>query len=129
MKTLTPLDTVKAYFAATRAMDRAAWVGCFAENGSSYDPANAPPITGHAALGAFYDSMVALMKSVGLHEDKVYACGNEVAVKWTTRGIGMQNGKPFVFEGIDVIEFDERGKIRTLRAYWDPTQLMAQLAS
>ena len=129
MKTLTPLDTVKAYFAATRAMDRAAWVGCFAENGSSCDPANAPPHSGHAALGAFFDSIVGLTKTVGLFEDKVYACGNEIAVKWTGRGIGKQNGKPFVFEGIDVFDIDERGKIRTLRAYWDPEQLMAQLGS
>ena len=118
--------TITDYFAATRAMDREAWVSQFAETGCSHDPVGAPPHVGREALGRFFDSIVSLLETVGLHEDAVYACGNEVAVKWTGRGRG-RNGKPVVFEGIDVFELDERGRIKTLRAYWDPSRLFAQL--
>ena len=118
--------TIAAYFAATRAMDRKAWVGTFAEDGASHDPVGAPPMKGHAALGQFFDGIVALTEKIGLTEDHVFICGNQAAVKWTGRGIG-KNKKPLVFEGIDVMEIDAQGKIKTLHAYWDPSKLMAQL--
>lgn len=118
--------TIAAYFSATRAMDREAWVGTFAEDGAMHDPVGAPPHTGHAAIGKFFDGIVGMTEKVGLTEDHVFACGDKVAVKWTGRGIG-KNKKPFVFEGIDVFEIDAKGKIKTLHAYWDPAKLMAQL--
>lgn len=125
--TTSPIEkTISAYFAATRAADREAWVRCFAENGESHDPGS-PPHRGHDALRTFFDSIVGLAQTIGLHEDHVYVCGNKAAVKWTGRGIGKKNKKPFVFEGIDVFECDERGKIRVLHAYWDPASLMKQL--
>lgn len=118
--------TIAAYFAATRAMNREAWVATFAADGESHDPVGAPPTRGHAALGAFFDGLVGMTNSIGLHEDHVFVCGAEAAVKWTGRGVG-KNGKPFQFEGIDVFEIDAQGKIKRLFAYWDPPKLMAQL--
>lgn len=119
-------DTIAAYFAATRAMDREAWVRTFAEDGATHDPVGAPPTKGHAALGKFFDGIVALTEKIGLTEDQVFVCGDKAAVKWTGRGIG-KNKKPFKFEGIDVFEIDANGKIKAVHAYWDPGQLMAQL--
>ena len=118
--------TIRAYFAATRAMDREAWIAQFATNGCSHDPVGAPAHVGHEALGRFFDSIMDLVLEVGLTEDAVYVCGNEAAVKWTGRGIG-KNEKRVVFEGIDVFELDAEGRIETLRAYWDPATLIAQL--
>jgi steroid delta-isomerase len=124
----TPTEKViAAYFAATRAMNREAWVSTFAEDGASHDPEGAPPHRGHDALRKFFDGIVGLAEKVGLTEDHVYVCGDKAAVKWTGRGIG-KNKKPFVFEGIDLFEIDARGKIKAVHAYWDPAKLMAQLA-
>jgi steroid delta-isomerase len=122
----TTAATVSAYFAAIRAMDKAAWVATFAQDGENHDPYGSPPNRGHAALGAFFDGIVGMTSSIGLHEDHVYVSGSGAAVKWTGRGVG-KNGKPFIFEGIDVFEMNERGKIQRLLAYWDPSKLMAQL--
>jgi steroid delta-isomerase len=119
-------DTITAYFAATRAMDREAWVRTFAEDGATHDPADAPPRKGHAALLEFFDGIVGQTEKIGLTEDHVFVCGDTAAVKWTGRGIG-KNKKPFKFEGIDVFDIDANGKIKTIHAYWDPAQLMAQL--
>jgi steroid delta-isomerase len=126
MSTELVQKAVADYFAATRAMDAQAWVETFAEDGTSYDPA-APPAIGHAALGQFFEAIAGAFKEVGLTEDNVFVKGQEAAVKWTGRGVG-HNGQEVVFEGIDIFEINEAGKIQTLRAYWNPSALMAQLA-
>lgn len=119
-------QTVKDYFAALRAMDEKAWVNTFAEDAVSHDPVNAPPIVGHQKLAEFFQSVTAAFKEVGLTEDQVFIAGNSAAVKWTGRGISKQ-GRKVHFEGIDVIEVNDAGKIQTLRAYWNPAEMMAQL--
>ena len=117
---------VKAYFAALRAMDQQAWVNTFAEDAIDYDPVGAPPIEGHQKLGEFFQTITAAFKEVGLTEDQVFIAGNGAAVKWTGRGISKQ-GRKVQFEGIDVIEVNEAGKIQTLHAYWNPAEMVAQL--
>ena len=117
---------VKAYFAALRDMDQQAWVNTFAEDAIDYDPVGVPPIEGHQKLGEFFQTITAAFKEVGLTEDQVFIAGNAAAVKWTGRGISKQ-GKKVHFEGIDVIEVNEAGKIQTVHAYWNPAEMVAQL--
>jgi steroid delta-isomerase len=117
---------VKSYFAALRAMDQQAWVNTFAEDAIDYDPVGAPPIEGHQKLGEFFQTITAAFKEFGLTEDHVFIAGNGAAVKWTGRGISKQ-GKKVHFEGIDVLEVNEAGKIRSLHAYWNPAEMVAQL--
>ena len=117
---------VKAYFAALRAMDQQAWVNTFAEDAIDYDPVGAPAIEGHQKLGEFFQTITAAFKEVGLTEDQVFIAGNGAAVKWTGRGISKQ-GRRVHFEGIDVLEVNEAGKIQTLHAYWNPAEMVAQL--
>ncbi len=116
---------VADYFAATRAMDTSAWVAAFAEDGTSHEPAS-PPATGHEALRQFFEGITGAFSEVGLTEDNVFISGNEAAVKWTGRGVGV-NGREVVFEGIDIFEINEAGKIQNVRAYWNPAALMSQL--
>ena len=117
---------IKAYFAALRAMDPKAWVATFAPDGVSYDPVGAPPTVGHDALGQFMTAIMAAFEKVGLTEDHVFIAGNGAAVKWTGRGKG-KNGRDVRFEGIDIFEFNDDGLIQTVRAYWNPAEVMMQL--
>jgi steroid delta-isomerase len=117
---------VADYFAATRAMDAQAWVSTFAADAISNDPVGAPPTSGHDALRQFFDGIVGAFEKVGLFEDQVFVSGNEAAVKWTGRGTG-KNGREITFEGIDVFEVNDEGKIQTIRAYWNPAAMMAEL--
>lgn len=119
-------QAVRAYFAALRAMDEAAWVNTFADDAVSHDPVGSPPITGHQKLSEFYQSIAGAFKEVSLTEQEVFIAGNGAAVKWIGRGTSRQ-GKQVQFEGIDVFEVNELGKIQTLRAYWNPTEMVAQL--
>src|SRR5687768_4700942 len=117
---------VKTYFAAIRAMDIPAIVRTFAEDAVTEDPVGTPANHGHKKIQEFFETVTAGFKEVGLTEDQVFITGNAAAVKWTGRGVSKQ-GRKVKFEGIDVIEVNEAGKIQTLHAYWNPAEMVAQL--
>ena len=117
---------VKAYFAAIRAGDIPAIVNTFAEDAITYDPVGTPPNQGRKKIEEFFQTVTAAFKEVGLTEDDVFIAGNGAAVRWTGRGTSKQ-GRQVKFEGIDVIEVNEAGKIQTLHAYWNPAEMVAQL--
>lgn len=117
---------VKAYFAALRAMDVEAWVATMAPDVVSYDPVGAPPSVGHDGMRQFFAGITGAFEKVGLTEDHVFIAGNSAAVKWTGTGRG-KNKRDVRFEGIDVIDFNDQGLIETVRAYWNPAEVMMQL--
>jgi steroid Delta-isomerase len=117
---------VRAYFLAIRAMDAEAYANTFAEDGTTFDPEGTPGITGRPALHEFLQSICKNFKSVSLDEDSVFVAGNGAAVKWTGHGTSA-SGKEVKFEGIDVFEMNEDGKIKTVHAYWNPAEMIAQL--
>ena len=116
---------IRAYFLAIRAMDADAFANTFAEDGTTYDPVGSEGVTGRDAIREFLSSICANFKSVALTEDSIFVAGNGAAVKWTGKGTS-KNGKNVNFEGIDVFEVDADGKIRTVRAYWNPAEMIAQ---
>ena len=125
MSTLTE-QTVAEYFSAIRAMDVERCVAVFALDGEQHDPVGTPPNIGHEAIRAFFTYIVSGFQVIGLTEDTVYANGSSAAVKWTGKGVA-HSGKTVTFEGIDVIDCNEAGKIVLVRAFWDPAPVMAAL--
>jgi len=118
--------TVRAYFLAIRAMDAEAFANTFAEDGTTYDPVGSEGITGREAIREFLISICKNFKSVALTEESIFVAGDGAAVKWAGKGTSA-NGRNVNFEGIDVFEVNADGKIRTLRAYWNPAEMIAQL--
>ena len=117
---------VVAYFAATRTMDVEAWMDTFAEDAISYDPVGGPPFEGHRGLREYYQTISAFLDKIGITEDRVFIAGNGAAVKWTGHGVG-KNGRPVAFEGIDVFEINDQGKIQKKWGYWNPTSLINEV--
>jgi steroid Delta-isomerase len=117
---------VRAYFLAIRAMDVDAIANTFAEDGTTFDPVGTPGITGRDGIREFFQSIFKNFKSAGLTEDSVFVAGNGAAVKWTGHGTST-NGSEVKFEGIDVFEVNDDGKIQTIHAYWNPAEMIAQL--
>jgi len=117
---------VRGYFLAIRAMDPQAFANAFAEDGTTYDPVGTPGITGRQAIREFLESICQNFKTVGLTEDSVFVAGNGAAVKWTGKGTSS-GGREVNFEGIDVFEVNQDGKIQTIHAYWNPAEMIAQL--
>ena len=116
---------VRAYFLAVRAMDVDAIANTFAEDGTTCDPMGTPPVSGREGVRVFFQSIFKNFKSVALDEDSVFVAGNGAAVKWTGHGTST-NGGEVKFEGIDVFEVNDDGKIQTLWAYWNPAEMIAQ---
>ena len=119
-------QVVAAYFAALRAMDLNAWVETFADDAVSHDPVGGPPVKGKEALRRFYRGLGGIFKKVELTEDRVFVAGHCAAVKWTGRAVG-KNGREVTFEGIDVFEVNDEGKIQAVHGYWDPAALVAEV--
>ena len=117
---------VRTYFLAIRAMDADAFADTFAEDGTTFDPVGSPAITGRDGLREFFQSICSNFKRVALDEDSVFVAGNGAAVKWTGRGTST-SGKEVDFEGSDVFEVNEDGKIQSIHAYWNPAEMIAQL--
>jgi steroid delta-isomerase len=120
-------SVVQGYFAASRSLAKAErMAACFAEDAVSYDPLVGVVLRGRRELHQFCLGVSDLFEEVGLREDFVSINGNEVAARWTGRGIG-KNGRVVTFEGIHLFEFNAKGQIQSLRAYWNPAAMMAQL--
>jgi len=117
---------VRTYFLAIRAMDADAFANAFAEDGMTFNPVGSPAITGRNALREFFQSICDNFKSIALDEDFIFVAGNGAAVKWTGRGTST-NDREVKFEGIDVFDINEDGKIQTVRAYWNPAEMLTQL--
>jgi steroid Delta-isomerase len=126
MNTTETPKLIQDYFAATRAMDVEGYLSAFALDAINHDPVGGTPLKGHDAMRQFFMGIVDLFERVGLTEEFVIVAGNEVAVKWRGEGIS-RNGKAVIFEGIDIFELNSDGLIQTLKAYWNPAEMMARL--
>ena len=117
---------VAEYFAALRALDVERCVAVFAANAEQHDPVGTPPNVGQVAIRAFLAKTFEGFQELDMNEDQVYANGSSAAVIWTAKGV-VRSGKQVAFEGVDVIDCDELGKIKMLRAFWDSATVMAAL--
>ena len=117
---------VARYFSAIGEMDPDAWAACFAQQGTSYEPGSPTPLQGRTALRQFLAEVLGAFEKITMTQDHVFLSGNRVAVKFTGRGTG-KNGRAVVFEGIDVFEINQEGKVQTMWGYWNPAAMMAQL--
>lgn len=115
--------TIDAYLAAFTAGDRAAYVGCFAEDAWLEDPVGTPRREGREAIGAFWDDSHALADAIELRPLGLrVVIGNEATFTFQVRpNIG---GETYALDVIDHMTFDDDGKIATLRAFFDPATMV-----
>ncbi len=114
--------TVDAYCAAFTAGDRAAYLGVFAEDAWIEDPVGTPRREGREAIGGFFDESSGMADSIELRQTgPVRVAAGECAFPMQARpSIG---GTTFVVDIIDVMTFDDGGRITTMRAFWDPAEM------
>jgi steroid delta-isomerase len=125
MKTLTDqhiAETLQAYADNITAGNLSALVALFSEDAVVEDPVGSEPARGRAALRAFYTMACA---SVGRMELE----GNvRVRGRWGACGMlaypkGAEDS--MVIETLDVMSFNEAGKITSMKAYWGDTNMRA----
>lgn len=128
MAVATITQTLATYCAGISAMNVDTILSTFAEDAEQTDPIGTPTNTGHAAIRGFFEGLFSLLDTLAFSSDQIFAVGNDVAMKWTARGMG-KNGQAITAEGIDVIKLNDAGTIQTLTAYWDAGPVLAALKS
>lgn len=118
-------EVVNAYFDAICSLDCEAWIATFAADAVSHEPGN-PPLAGHEMLRAFFNGVAGGFETIEMRPTHIFVVGNEAGVKWATTGMG-KTGRQAKFDGIDIFTLNDDGKIQTVKAYWDPAAMMAQL--
>ena len=119
---------IATYYANMAGMNPEGWVENFAEDAISYDPVGEPPAKVHQGFREFIGQLQAVFTKLEAATEHIFIASDEAAVKWTMQGVS-KSGKNIIFEGITVFEFNDSGKIKTTRAYWDPAAMIAQLRS
>ena len=114
--------TVDAYCAAFTNGDRDAYVGLFADDAWIEDPVGTPKHEGRDAIGAFFDQIdhAGRLDRAAPHRSGARGGG----------GVRLPDGDPadhgrrhVLRAVIDVMTFDDAGKITTMRAFWDATEM------
>jgi len=119
--------TVDAYFAGIRDRDEGRWLATFSDDAVCHDPVGATPAEGKASLHESWRVLSAPFKRLIITPCATFHCGSGAAVHWAASATGV-NEREVSFEGITVFEFAPDGRIQTLMAYWDPAEMMIELA-
>lgn len=105
---------LQAYVDGFNAGDPAAVTALFADDATIEDPVGNPPITGREGIAEFYAGSIASGAKLALDTPIRGSHGNGAAMAFT---VEMPNMRIRV---IDVMTFDDDGKISTMRAHWGP---------
>ncbi len=113
---------VDGYCAAFSSRDRAAYLDLFAEDAWIEDPLGSPRLEGKEALGGFFDNTMNMAETMELRRTgPIRVAAGEAAFPMQARP--TVGGVQLMVDIIDVMTFDDAGKITTMRAYWDPAEM------
>ncbi len=114
--------------------DREAFIANFSEDALIEDPVGKSPLDpsgqghrGHAAIGAFWDTIIA-PGSIRFEIERAYVCGDEIANVGTIYNALPDGPGEIAAEGVFVYRVDAEGKIVSLKAYWDYDATMKRSA-
>lgn len=125
MATLTDLhiaQTMQAYVDNITAGNLGAVVALFAEDAVVEDPVGSEPARGHGALREFYTMACDSVGRMEL-EGNVRVRGSWGACAMLAYPKGAEDS--MVIETLDVMRFNEAGKITSMKAYWGDTNMRA----
>ncbi|MFI0350616.1 nuclear transport factor 2 family protein [Actinomadura sp. 9N407] len=109
-------QALQAYIDGFAAGDAAAVAALFADDAVVEDPVGNPPISGRAAIEEFYTNAVGAGSKLVLEAPIRGSHGNAAAMAFTVEvpEMGLR------IRVIDVMTFNEDGKIVAMRAHWGP---------
>ncbi|MDQ3011675.1 MAG: nuclear transport factor 2 family protein [Acidobacteriota bacterium] len=119
---------VEEYFASIGSLDVQRYVNNFASNGVLEDPVGTPPVQGTQAIAAYFAGIIAPFSEIKPKVQEVIVCGNEAAVNWKLK-LTTMTGKQITIDGMGVFKFNEAGKLKSVRGFWDLAAFLQQLQS
>ncbi|MDR3655280.1 MAG: nuclear transport factor 2 family protein [Mycobacterium sp.] len=121
-KTQAIKDTVNRYMELVAEGGADEIVGLYAADATVEDPVGGEVHIGRQAIHGFYSAVNNVERECELVTLRV--CGNEAAFQFRLTVVAGEHR--MVIEPIDIMVFDDRGKITAMKAYWsaaDVTQL------
>jgi steroid Delta-isomerase len=113
---------IETYMARFSANDREGWLDLFADDAWIEDPVGTPRRIGRAEIGAFWDETHEVPDAIALVPLGILTVvGDEAA--FTMQAQATLGDQVFGLDVIDVMTFDQGGRITTMRAFFDPTAL------
>lgn len=110
---------LQQYIDAFKAGDAEKLISLFAEGATIEDPVGSEPVRGIEAIADLYRKGVPVVTDMTLAAPIRGSHGNAAAMAFDFEmKIGDQKART---RTIDVMEFDEHGKITRMRAYWGPS--------
>jgi len=113
---------IATYMDVFTAEDREGWLDLFAEDAWIEDPVGTPRRNGRKEIGEFWDethtvpdkvALVPLGITTIIGDEGIFTMQAQATLGDTVYGIDI----------IDLMTFDEAGKITTMRAFFDPTTM------
>jgi steroid delta-isomerase len=117
-------DTMQQYLERVAQGDVDGVLALFSDDVSVEDPVGGAPgthLVGREAVGAFFRKGFARSRPAPRLQGPIRTtAGNEAAMSFV---LGLALGDDLLeFDVIDVMRFDEEGKVATLRAFWNPAE-------
>ena len=117
MEASEKLEYVKRYINGVSAHDIEAIKAIFDDNATVEDPAGTDPHVGKDAICKFYEQAFSVGVKLEL-TGPVRSAGNAAAFPLVcTVTLGDSKLK---IDAIEIFEFNQNGKVQTMRAYWGP---------
>lgn len=129
MVNLTPEQieaAVEEYFDSVGVFDVQRYVNNFAPDGVLEDPVGTPPIQGSSAIGAFITNIIAPFSEIKHKIQEITVCGHEAAVNWKLH-LKTTTGKKIIIDGMGIFNFNQDGKLQSVREFWDLAAFLEQL--
>ena len=117
MKSEEMIEKVKRYITSVSTQDIEAIKGLYDENATVEDPVGTNPHVGIGAICAFYQGGFAAQTKLEL-TGPVRCAGSSAAFPFTA--IADLGGKKARIDVIDVFEFNDAGRVQSMKAYWGP---------
>lgn len=119
--------TSTRFFENLNAGDMTAWLGTMAADVVTYEPVGMPANKGHEGVMAWAANNAAMgFKSVQVDVHSIHPTPAENAIVWTTTFV-LPNDEAVEIQGVDIHRFNADGLIEEVRAFFDPTPLMAAM--
>jgi len=117
---------LEQYIKAWTIKDKQLLLSLFAEDGTLEDPVGTPPFRGHAGIGGFWDfALAGEGRQVTPRLEEIRACGSQGILRFTMEVRIPDKRQGLNLSIIEHAEFDDAGKIRHLRAFWDESSVSA----
>ena len=114
--------TIQRYVEVFSAGDREGYLSLFTDDATVEDPVGGEVSRGIDAISAFWDGVRAMASVIILTKTgPARIAAGEAA--WPARAVTDLGEMKLAVEIIDVMAFDDDGRIRSLRAFWDPADM------